>query len=89
MKEFVYGMAEFDRATGTIESYSHLPVDDATGHTVPSFLESAAQLRWELCGTMPGPCRKGDRVSDSRAPGGTRIVEDVNDSTVFIFKRER
>ncbi|HXC95936.1 MAG TPA: hypothetical protein VNU92_09550 [Edaphobacter sp.] len=87
MKRFVYGLAEFDRIDGTIESYIHLPVEGASGHTVPAFLESAGEKGWELCGTMPGSSPVGATVATR--DGGKRKVEDYNECTVMIFRRDR
>jgi hypothetical protein len=87
MKSFVYGLAEFDRIAGTIDSYIHLPVEGVSGHTVPAFLESAGEQGWELCGTMPGPSRIGANVAT--ADGGKRKVEDYNECTVMIFRRDK
>ena len=86
MKKFVYGLAEFSRIDGTIDSYIHLPVGEVSGHTVPAFLENAAEQGWELCGTMPGPSRIGANMAT--ADGGRRKVEDYNEATTLIFKKE-
>jgi hypothetical protein len=88
MKQFVYGLSDYDRHSGVVDYEIHLPMEDVSGPSLPDFLKSAAEKGWLLCGTLPRPSVKGSPMHDPRSPGGTRIVEDVCDITSLIFYKD-
>jgi hypothetical protein len=83
--KITYGLAEFDRYTGTIDSNIHLPMDGVLSGGLYEFLESAGEAGWELCSAYP--C--GTKGNSRPIPGKTELrkCEDPTEVITFIFKR--
>ncbi len=82
----VYGLAEYDRFTGMVDSNINLPMDGVGTGNLYEFFQSAGKNGWELCGTF-----SAGQPGQSRAlpPGfsGKRTCEDAAEEIAFVFKR--
>jgi hypothetical protein len=51
-----YGLAEFDKNTGTFDWNINLPMEGVvSGGMIYEFFNSAAENNWELCASFPAP----------------------------------
>ncbi len=79
-----YGLAEFDRHTGTFDWNTNLPMDGVQPGFLYEFFRSAGENGWELCGTFPFGVKGMKRMTGTQ--GETRVCEDPNEEIAFIFK---
>jgi hypothetical protein len=79
-----YGLADFDRNTGTVEWNINLPMDGVQSGSIYEFMSSAAENGWELCASFPN----GHKGSKRAVPGKAELVEcqDPAEIITFIFK---
>jgi hypothetical protein len=80
-----YGLAEFDRYTGTVDCNINLPMEGVESGSLYEFLRSAGENGWELCASFPS----GSKGSKRAIPGKAETVEcqDSAEQIAFIFKR--
>ena len=80
-----YGLAEFDRFTGTVDWNINLPMEGVRSGTLYEFLRSAGANGWDLCASFPS----GSKGSKRAIPGKAEIVEcqEPEEQIAFIFKR--
>jgi hypothetical protein len=80
-----YGLADFDRYTGVVDSNINLPMDGVQSGSIYEFMSSAAENGWELCASFPS----GSRGSKRGVPGKAELIEcqDPAEIITFIFKR--
>ena len=77
-----YGLVDFDRSSGTIESNMNLPVEDVPDGTIYEFLKYAGEKGWELCASFPSARRGAKHATPGRAE-----YRDPADVITFVFKR--
>lgn len=80
-----YGLADFDRNTGTVDWNINLPMDGVkAGVSLYEFMDSAALNGWELCASFPS----GHKGSKRAVPGKAETIEcqDPSEIITFIFK---
>jgi hypothetical protein len=81
-----YGLAEYDRFTGIVDSNINLPMDGVESGNIYEFFRSAGESGWELCAAFsagqPG-------MNRALPPGfsGKRECEDAAEEIAFIFKK--
>jgi hypothetical protein len=81
--KFTYGLADFDRFTGKVNSNIHVPMD-VPADTIYEFLRNAGEKGWELCAAFPG-APSGSKHGGEPGPG--QPIEELSDVISFIFKR--
>ena len=81
--KLTYGLAEYDRYTGSVDFNIHLPMDGVTGGNFYEFLATAGERGWELCGCFPSS-RKGGRRA---LPGASeaRVSDDAAEQIALVF----
>lgn len=78
-----YGLAEYDRFTGSVDFNINLPMEGVSGGNFYEFMKCAGENGWELCGSFPS-----SNVGMTRAlPGGTRKSEDAAEEIALIFMK--
>jgi hypothetical protein len=83
--KITYGLADYDRFTGTVDWNINLPMEGVQCGTMYEFLQSAGEQGWELCGAFPA-AQKGSK----RALPGTaelRETADAAEVVALIFKK--
>jgi len=82
--KITYGLAEYNRFTGTIDSNIHLPMNGVLCGTIYEFFRSAGENGWELCAAFPA----GQKGMTRALPGfgKTRVCEDAAEEIAFLFK---
>lgn len=80
-----YGLAEFDRYTGTVDWNINLPMEGVASGSLYEFLRSAGENGWELCTSFSS----GSKGSKRAIPGKAELVEcqDAAEQIAFVFKR--
>jgi hypothetical protein len=80
-----YGLAEFDRYTGTVDWDTNLPMEGMPSASLHESLRSAGENGWELCASFPS----GSKGSKRAIPGKAETVEcqDSAEQIAFVFKR--
>lgn len=84
MKKLQYGIAMWDRYTGSMGSHVKFHMEGTCDCGPYEFLKMAEQNGWELCGTMPGTTIGANRVI---GPDKTRKAESEFEVVDFVFKR--
>ncbi len=83
MAKVQYGIATYDRWTGTVDSEVKAPMDGCYGG-FHEFFESAGEKGWELCGCFPS----GTVGLNVAQPDGSRHkTTDPSEHITFIFKK--
>jgi hypothetical protein len=80
-----YGLAEFDRYTGTVDWNINLPMDGVESGSLCEFLRSAGENGWELCACFPSGSKRSKRAISGKAK--TVECQDPAEQIAFIFKR--
>ena len=81
-----YGLAEYDRYTGTVDFNINLPMDGVQSGSIYEFLRNASENNWELCGAFPASI-KGEKRALPPNIRGLRESEDSAEEIALIFKR--
>jgi hypothetical protein len=89
MSKVEYGLAVYDRISGTIYEVMHMGLgrDPIDVQSVPHLLQEAGERGWELCGTMPGSTKGNSTPDPASETGKLRKVEDYNETTLLILKK--
>ena len=82
-----YGLAEYDRYTGTVDFNVNLPMDGVQSGSIYEFLRSAGENGWELCAAFPSSTKGQNRALPPNMGTGLRKSEDSAEEVAFIFKR--
>lgn len=83
--KITYGLADYDRYTGSMDWDWKLPMEGVAGGGFREFMESAGENGWELCSSFAS-----GTVGNNRALPGTvqlRKTEHASEVTTFIFKK--
>ena len=83
--EITYGLAEYDRKTGSVEWNINLPMGDVQGGFLYEFLRDAGAKGWDLCAAFPSGTKGSRRALAGKAE--TEICEDPAEVITLIFKQ--
>jgi len=83
-----YGLAEYDRYTGSVDFNINLPMDGVRSGNLYEFLRSAGENGWELCAAFSEGQPGKSRALPPGFPVGTITCEDAAEEIAFIFKKK-